>query len=99
MWSPTGRELFFVSTPGLRLTVSRYSVEGDSFRADKPMLLSDTPFLVRPRPPSHDVAVHPDGQRFVVAPVPATELTARLDKVVFVFNFFDELRRIASSKQ
>ena len=95
MWSPTGRELFFVATPGLRLMVARYSVEGDSFRADKPMLLSDTPFLVRPRPPSHDVAVHPDGQRFVVAPVPEAEIAARFDKVVFVFNFLDELRRIA----
>jgi hypothetical protein len=90
-----GRELFFVATPGLRLMVSRYAVEGDSFRADKPMLLSDTPFLVRPRPPSHDVAIHPDGQRFAVALVPDAELAARFDKVVFAFNFLDELRRLA----
>jgi serine/threonine-protein kinase len=96
MWSRTSRELFFAAAPTpLRLMVSRYSVEGDSFRADKPMPLSETLFPNRPRGPSHDVAVHPDGQRFAVAPIPQAENTARFDKVIFVFNFLDELRRIA----
>ena len=98
MWSRSSPELFFVATPGLRLMATRYSVDGDSFRADKPMLLSQTPFLSRPRAPSHDVAVHPDGQRFAVAPIPETELTARFDKIVFVSNFLDELRRVAAPR-
>jgi serine/threonine-protein kinase len=98
MWSRTRPELFFAAAPGLRLMVAGYSVEGESFRADKPKLVSDTRFAVRPRPPSRDVALHPDGQRFAVAPLPDTNASARLDKVVFVFNFLDELRRIAPAK-
>jgi hypothetical protein len=38
--------------------------------------------------------LHPDGQRFAVAPA-VDESAVRQDKVVFIFNFFDELRRIA----
>jgi len=95
MWSRTANELFFASSPGLRLTVVHYSVQGDVFRADKPSVVSETRFAIRPRPPSRDVALHPDGRRFAIAPVATVETSRPLDKVVFVFNFLDELRRIA----
>ena len=95
MWSRTRPELFFAAAPGLRLMVAGYSVEGESFRAEKPRPVSDTRFGVRPRGPSRDIAVHPDGQRFAMSPVPDEDNATRLDKVVFIFNFFDELRRIA----
>ncbi len=95
MWSRTANELFFASSPGLRLTAVHYSVQGDVFRADKPSVVSETRFAVRPRPPSRDVALHPDGRRFAIAPVATVETSRPLDKVVFVFNFLDELRRIA----
>lgn len=39
--------------------------------------------------------LHPDGQRFVVLKAPEAQTQTKLDKVVFIFNFFDELRRIA----
>jgi serine/threonine protein kinase/Tol biopolymer transport system component len=97
MWSAARRELFFASSPGLLLMSVGYSVDGDSFRADKPKPVSETRFAVRPRTPSRDIALHPDGQRFAIAPVVETA-TARLDKVVFVFNFLDELRRIAAPR-
>ena len=43
--------------------------------------------------------LHPDGERFALAPA-ANAGGAKQDKVVFIFNFFDELRRIApASKQ
>ena len=38
--------------------------------------------------------LHPDGQRFALAPVAQTAAGAKPDKAVFVFNFFDELRRL-----
>ena len=38
--------------------------------------------------------VHPDGQR-IAAAVASGEATEKLDHVTFIFNFFDELRRIA----
>jgi len=37
---------------------------------------------------------HPDGKRFAVVAA-AEETEVRQDKVVFITNFFDELRRIA----
>ena len=99
IWSPNGRELFFAATPGLRLMVVRYSAEGGVFRADRPELVSETRFVTRPRAPSRDIALHPDGQRFAIAAAPPEETITRLDKVVFVLNFLDELRRIAPASK
>ena len=36
-----------------------------------------------------------DGDRFALTAVPADVAAAKQDKVVFIFNFFDELRRVA----
>jgi len=73
--------------------LASYSVEGDAFRAGTPRSWSDTQFMPRPR--ERDFDLHPDGQRFAVAPIPEVLATAKDDKVVLTFNFFDELRRIA----
>ena len=96
-WSRARRELLFASTPDLRLMVAPYTVDGDSFRADKPRLLSDSRFVTRPRPPSRDLDLHPDGERVAVAASAEPQAATVLDKVVFVFNFADELRRVARS--
>jgi serine/threonine-protein kinase len=96
-WSRTAPEFFFVSAADLRIMVMPYRVEGNTFNAGKPVALHDTRIAVRPRPPSRDLDLHPDGKRFVVAGA-EDEAGQKLDKVVFVFNFFDELRRIAPSK-
>ena len=71
-----------------------YRVEGDSFQADKPVVWLDARISGRPRAPSRDLDLHPDGKRFAIGSTdeqPAGEL----GRVVFIFNFFDELRRIA----
>jgi serine/threonine-protein kinase len=94
-WSRVRRELFYASTPDQRMMVAPYTVEGDSFRAAKPTLWSEARFVARPRPPSRDLDLHPDGQRFAMATGAASALTAKLDKIVFVFNFLDEVRRLA----
>jgi hypothetical protein len=41
--------------------------------------------------------LHPDGERVALAPVPRIPGRSNPDSVVFVFNFFDELRRITTS--
>jgi len=41
--------------------------------------------------------LHPDGDRIASAPVDSSQ--APQDKVVLVFNFFDELRRAAPAKK
>jgi len=97
-WSRTAPELFFLSSADLRINVMPYRVEGNTFVAGKPVPLNDTRIAGRPRSPSRDLDVHPDGKRFVVAGSEG-DAAQRLDKVVFVFNFFDELRRIAPSKR
>jgi serine/threonine-protein kinase len=95
LWSRTTREIFYASTPDQRMMVAPYSAEGDSFRVEKPRLLSEARFIARPRPPSRDLDLHPDGQRFAMAAARSDQQTTKLDKVVFVFNFVDELRRLA----
>jgi hypothetical protein len=81
--------------------VAPYTVEGDSFRAEKPRLWSEGRYLARlTRAVSfRSFDLHPDGERFAVASVPETQTNARQDKLVFIFNFFDELRRIAPAKK
>ena len=96
-WSRTASEFFFLNTADLRVMVMPYRVEGNTFVAGKPVPLHETRIAGRPRSPSRDLDLHPDGKRFVVAGS-ESDAAQRLDKVVFVFNFFDELRRIAPSK-
>jgi serine/threonine-protein kinase len=94
-WSRTRRELFYVTLlPSLRIMVAPYTDEGGSFHAEKPVPWA--PVGIGFRPPQRFVALHPDGQRFAVAPrVADGQSVSKQDQVVFVFNFFDELRRIA----
>jgi len=67
--------------------VLTYAASGDSFRAEKPQLWSPGQFTNR------GFDLHPDGKRFVVLKAPDSEQTAAVNKVSFIFNFFDELRR------
>ena len=75
-----------------------YAAQGDSFAADKPGLWSDVPFSPRLRGipgAGRPFDLHPDGERVAIARVPENQSAAKQDTLVFIFNFFDELRRIA----
>jgi serine/threonine-protein kinase len=92
MWSRTRRELFYI-TSDQRIMVVPYTTQGDSFGAEKPRLWSEGRFR-RPRGLTwRPLELHPDAQRFALA-LPAEAETVKQDKVVFVFNFFEELRRV-----
>jgi hypothetical protein len=65
----------------------------DVFNPDQPHQWSEHRILVRPRGRSYDL--HPDGDRVAAAIASDTERTVAQDKVVFIVNFFDELRRLA----
>ena len=96
IWSPRRRELFYSDPIDRRIMVASYTVQGDSFRAEKPRLWSERRYTQRinaiaPR----SLALHPDGDRFALAPSVELDVSAKQNKVVFIFNFFDELRRIA----
>ena len=72
-------------------------MEGNSFRAEKPRLWSEGRFTLRARQRSIDL--HPDGDRFALAAVPESQTNAKQDHVTLIFNFFDELRRLAPPKK
>ncbi len=91
-WSRNRKELFY-RTPESTLMVASYAAEGDSFRAEKPRKWS--PGLAPPLAPfNRTFDLHPDGQRFAVLKA-AEQAEDKSDHVVFIQNFFEELRRVA----
>jgi Tol biopolymer transport system component len=89
-WSRNGKELFY-RTPDSKIMVVTYTASRDSFRADKPQLWSPGQFTDRGLAnPNFDL--HPDGKRFAVLKSSGKDQTPAVNKVSFIFNFFDELR-------
>ena len=86
VWSRSGRELIYLK--GDQLMAVSYSVNGDSFVAEKPRVWID-----KLGGTYWDLA--PDGKRVaVLTPVAAAGETPKPDhEVVLLLNFFDELRR------
>jgi serine/threonine-protein kinase len=90
LWSRSRSELFYLGA-NQQIMVASYTAEGGSFRANKPQVWWTGQAAGRPRLSRYDL--HPDGNRFALAI--AQDAAAKQDRVVFVFNFFDELRRLA----
>ena len=72
-----------------QITVVPYAVERNAFHAGKPRVWSEGRYQTRG--PNRMFDLHPDGERFVFAP--ATKPPD--DLLTFVFNFFEQVRRIA----
>jgi hypothetical protein len=91
-WSRGGRELFF-RTLDNRIMVASYTVKGDSFVTDKPRVWSEKQLAdFGPIVPNYDLA--PDGKRIAaLIPIERPEAQQAQTHVVFLMNFFDELRR------
>jgi len=94
MWSRSGHELFFESSDN-RIMVAGYTVQGEAFKADTPRLwtakaLAKTLKLI-------DLA--PDGKRILaVVAAEGGDTQQPRNHVVFLENFFDELRRRVPAK-
>jgi eukaryotic-like serine/threonine-protein kinase len=93
-WSRNGKEFFYRTTDS-KIMVASYAAVGDSFQAGKPELWSPGQFTQRLGYSNFDL--HPDGKRFAVLKSPNAGETSQANKVTFIFNFFDELRRKAPS--
>jgi serine/threonine protein kinase/Tol biopolymer transport system component len=91
LWSRTKPELFY-GVNGQIMVVS-YAVADGSFRGGKPQPWSDGHYLERPGNRGFDL--HPDGVRFALALPASASNGAKQDHVTFIFNFFEELRRMA----
>jgi hypothetical protein len=73
--------------------VAAYTATGDSFRAEKPRLWAEG--YIGPQTGQRSFDLHPDGERVAVAPELGS-FDRPQDRLIFVFNFFDELRRLAT---
>jgi hypothetical protein len=95
-WSRTENRLFFVESGSAPSPVmfASYTAEDGAFVPTTP--LPWTSRLIMPRRLGLNYALHPDGRRVVahVAPEKPAFATSS-DRLVFVTNFFDELRRLA----
>jgi Tol biopolymer transport system component len=93
VWSRNLRELFYETEDG-RIMAVKYSANGNSFAATKPTVWSERRLVDTVLAPNFDIA--PDGNRFAVllGLESASEQKAG-SQVVFLLNFFDELRRRA----
>jgi len=89
-WSRNGKELFY-RTEDSKIMVVTYAASGDSFHADKAQLWSPGQFTDRGLG-NYTFDLHPDGKRFAVLKAPSTEQAGAVNRVSFIFNFFDELR-------
>ena len=89
-WSRTGHELFFYDGVQHRLMVASYREQGDSFVAEKPRTWSTKGPAHFGTTRSYDPA--PDGKQ-IVALMSADTPQEPHAGVIFLLNFFDELRR------
>jgi serine/threonine-protein kinase len=96
-WSPASRELLFLNQ--FKVMVAPYTVEGDSFKADKPQLWSPVGYQSVGGVGFGPYALNPDGKRLALAAADPTAPGAIQDKVVLVSNFFDYLNKIAPAKK
>ena len=92
-WSRTGPELLFRDPNTQQIMAVSYTATGDVFRAGKPRVWAPGRSLARAR--LRPYALHPDGSRVAVVGQGDSQRADRTDRVVFVFNFLDELRRLA----
>jgi hypothetical protein len=93
MWSRTGHELFFESLDN-HIMAAAYTVKGDSFVADKPRVWSEKQIGGVGGYAMKNVDLAPDGKRIVaLMPDETAEGQRAQNHIVFLENFFDEVRR------
>jgi len=90
-WSETAHDLMYQS--GDQIMAASYRVNGDTFVPEKPRV-----WIAKFGGIDWDLS--PDGKRVVVlTPLESAGAPARDHEVVFLLNFFDELRRRVPAKQ
>jgi serine/threonine protein kinase len=96
VWSRSGKELLFRGSDG-RIMAASYQVTASSFTFDTPQAWSETRLANVNINGTYDIA--PDGKR-IAALIPAEVAADRgRSHIVYLDHFFDELRRLAHTKQ
>ena len=92
IWSRARRELFYLEPSSQApIMVATYEAGEGSFHAEKPRRWSPGVVLMSSTTRPYDL--HPDGLR--VAMLKPEEYPQSQDKPIFIFNVFDELRRVS----
>lgn len=91
-WSQTAHELLFTNQG--KVWFAPYTATGDAFRAGKPQLWAPTEF--RDNGLNYPYDIHPDGKRLALTAV--QERVGVQDKVVFISNFFDYVKKVVPGK-
>jgi serine/threonine-protein kinase len=91
-WSRTRKEILY-HADDQRIMVVPYTVEEDSFRAEKPKPWSPAPLPLRG--PWRSFDLHPRQERIVILKRGDSSSENTHDHLVFIENFFEELRRLA----
>jgi serine/threonine protein kinase/Tol biopolymer transport system component len=93
LWSSNGHELFFRGDDN-RIMVATYAAKADSFVPDKPRLWSDKQLANFGIIGTANYDLAPDGKRIAaLMPVDTAEGQKAQNHVIFLENFFDEVRR------
>ena len=92
-WWASGHELLFLNPKTSTIMFVNYTVAGDSFRADKPQAWQSASVMSLSIT-ARRFAIHPDGTRLALV---ARDPSVVQDKLVFVFNFADQLRRLTAT--
>jgi Tol biopolymer transport system component len=91
VFSRNGHDLFFRNDAN-QIMVVGYTIKGDSYVADKPRVWSENRLADLGVIPNYDLA--PDGKRIVaLMPAGTPEVQRAQSHVIFLENFFDEVRR------
>jgi serine/threonine-protein kinase len=97
VWAPDGRELFFRATD--QIMVADYTVKGDSFEASKPRLWSEKRLADYGVVGYGTYDLAPDGKRIAaLIPAAGTEAQKTENHVIYLQNFFDEVRRQTAAR-
>jgi hypothetical protein len=87
----------FFRTEDNQIMVANYVVKDDSFVADKPRIWSEKRLANLGVIPNFDLA--PDGKRIAaLMPAETAEGQKAQNQVIFLENFFDEVRRRTASQ-
>ncbi len=92
-WSQTRPELLYVTLDG-KIMVAPYTVERDSLHPGKPTRWSEADFVLQGVLLGR-FDLHPDGQRVALKSLSGSPEAP--DTLVFITNFFDELRRLTEA--
>ncbi len=93
VWSSNGHELFFRGDDN-RIMVAAYAAKTDSFIPDKPRVWSEKQLADLGAIGTSNYDLAPDGKRVAaIMPVETPKALQSQNHVIFLENFFDELRR------